>query len=350
MKVCPKCGKEFGDIDNYCIFDGAELRPKALVTVPKKHVDSLSKRLGALEKKITQSPPSAHDREINRIKTRMINLEQKVGSTESALKRSVKDVENKADRMSSLAALEPGQAKSLVDEIGRMQQTIHELNQSLEGFRSEMPRTEHILEEIEHRIAQTKGVALTQDKHETSELKRRIELMESRLQGAEQDMEEEIEKLKREGRSAEFSKFMTAVEDNRKRISELYPLKQEVESIKSNAASFDAQEMKNGVMAEIGKLESKLSETVAKKGEDIQRLEQEMARMRQAIDSIREVGEQVKGVDSKSMSRDLEILKTKSKWLEEQVEGLDLKPLHSRLKDLEHEMRKITVRSPLIVE
>jgi len=46
----------------------------------------------------------------------------------------------------------------------------------------------------------------------------------------------------------------------------------------------------------------------------------------------------------------LEILKTKTKWLEEQMEDLDIKPLHERIQEIETEMKRVSNSSPLTVE
>jgi len=348
MKICPKCGKEFGDIDNYCMFCGVKLKPKE--ESHQRQVSDMQKRLEALEFKIKSSPPSDHAKEIGRIKSKVVNLEQKMNSASSSFQGSLKEIDKKAERLGQLTSMDKEEAASLVNEINTMEKKIGELNDSISSLRLEIPQTEHILSEIEQRIAETKGVSFTQNQHQLEEMRRRLETMESRIQGSEQEMEEEIEKIRKESKSADLSRFMNVIESNRSKIEELEKMKADLDIIKKRSASFDAQEIKNTILDEFERINSKLVESVEKKKEEIQKIEQETAKMREGIESLKNLEDKVKGVDADNISRDLEILKTKTKWLEEQVEGLDIKPIHSRLKELEAELRKITVRSPLIVE
>ena len=72
--------------------------------------------------------------------------------------------------------------------------------------------------------------------------------------------------------------------------------------------------------------------------------------MKEGIVSLQGLEEKIKGVNTENISRDLEILKTKTKWLENQVEGLNIKPIHDRIVELESELKKVSGSSPIVME
>ena len=127
-------------------------------------------------------------------------------------------------------------------------------------------------------------------------------------------------------------------------------MKKEFGEMRKRSASFNAQEMKDNILTDFQKINNDLVESVEQKKSEIHRIEQETAKMREGIESLKTLEEKVKGVNGEGISRDLEILKTKTKWLEEQIEGFDIKPLHERLRELELDLKRVTTNSPMIVE
>jgi hypothetical protein len=238
----------------------------------------------------------------------------------------------------------------MVKDLGLLDRKIEDLKASINGLRSDMPRAEQILGDIEQRLIETRGTLFTRQQHELEEMGKKINMLETRMEETESDIEEGIERVRKEARSSEISRFLSVANDNRKRIAGLEQMKKEFEEVKKRSASFNAQKMKDTILTDFEKINNSLVESIEQKKNEIQRVEQETAQMREGIESLKGLEERVKGVNAEGISRDLEILKTKTKWLEQQIEGLDIKPLHERLRELEGDLRRVTGSSPLVME
>jgi uncharacterized phage infection (PIP) family protein YhgE len=159
-----------------------------------------------------------------------------------------------------------------------------------------------------------------------------------------------MQKMRKEFGESDVPKFLKEVDKNRKRIEGLEDMKIRFEDMEKRSASFDAQEVKDSIVTEFEKINTDLVESIEKKKSEIQRLEQETAQMREGILSLKNLEGKLKDMDSESITRDLEILKTKTKWLEDQIGEINIKPLHDRISELETDLKRITSNSPLIVE
>lgn len=347
MKRCTKCNKDYPDMDNYCISCGTKLVPmKPLVTSTESK--KIHRRMDALEKRVRAIP--SRPQYVHALRKRIDTFEKRMGETTSSLRSSLNDVDKKAERLGQIKFMPDQDSVSIVNELNDVDTKITDLNESIKALRTEMPRAEHILAEIEQRLIETKGALFAKQQHELDEMSNRISMIESRVEETERDIEERVNRMRKQSGMADVSKFLSVMNDNRRRIEGIEEMKREFESIKKRSASFNAQEIKDNIMKDFEKINNSLVESVEQKRTEIQRIEQETAKMREGIESLKELEKKVGGVDSEGISRDLEILKTKTKWLEEQLEGLDIKPLHDRLKELELDLNKITTNSPLVVE
>jgi len=371
MKTCQKCRKDYPDDDNFCPECGAKLRPKAEIrppvealqihnklkhlerkieTRPKTEFIHFNRRLGGLEKKVKSIPKPVPSRDFIMLKNKMANLEQRIGNETKQLKTTLKEVDKKAERMGKLKFIPKEDALSIVKEISDMEKKISDLNTSITRFREEMPRTEHILMEIEERLKETSGALFAKQQHQLEEMQRKINMIEARVEGTEKDIEEAVERMKKGGVEAEISRFLRDVNENKQKIAKLEEMKRDFEEMKKRSASFNAQEIKENILMDFEKINTNLVESIEKKKSEIQRLEQETAQMREGIESLKNLEGKIKGIDSETITRDLEILKTKTKWLEEQIEDLNIKPLHDRIQELETDLKRVTSSSPLVVE
>jgi len=346
MKTCIKCGKDYPDIDNFCISCGAKLQKKKLLehSPMDSHIHKRVERLEKTVKAIPHKPSYVHV-----LRKRMDNFEKQMGSTASTLRTSLEEIDKKADRLSQVKFMPKQDAMSIVRELTLLDKKITGLKESIKGLRSDMPKAEHILGDIEQKLVETRGTLFTRQQHELEEMARKIGMLETRMQENEKDIEEGIDKL-RKGGGADISRFLSTVNDNKNRIKEMEGMKQEFEEMKKRSASFNAQEIRENILTDFEKINTNLVETVEQKKSEIHRIEQETAQMREGIESLMKLEDKVKGVNAEGITRDLEILKTKTKWLEEQIEGLDIKPIHERICELETDLKRITSSSPMVLE
>jgi chromosome segregation ATPase len=347
MKRCKKCNKDYPDMDNYCISCGSRLVPlKPPITSTEGK--QIHRRMDTIEKRVKAIP--SRPQYVHALRKKMDTFEKRMIDTTSSLRSSLKEVDKKAERLGQVKFTPEQDAVSIARELNTTDAKITSLNDSINALRSDMPKAEHILAEIEQRLIETKGALFAKQQHELEEMAKRIGMIESRIEETERDIEESVGRMRRQSGAGDMSKFLSVVNDNKRRIEGVEAMRKEFESVKKRSASFNAQEIKDNIMKDFEKINSSLVESVEQKKTEIQRIEQETAKMREGIESLKELEKKVGGVNSEGISRDLEILKTKTKWLEEQLEGLDIKPLHDRLKELELDLNRITTNSPLVVE
>jgi len=212
----------------------------------------------------------------------MDTLEQKMGDVASTFKTSIKDVDKKAERMGKLKFIPKEDAVSIAGDLGALERKMQELNKAIAGLRSDMPRSEQILTDIEERLNQTSGALFTKQQYEVEELKKKVGAMESRVGGLESELEEEIERIRRQSGESEISRFLSELNESKKKITGLEEMKKEFETLKKRSASFNAHEMKENILSEFEKINSNLVESVEKKKNQIHQIEQETARLRRA--------------------------------------------------------------------
>lgn len=310
----------------------------------------LHTRLGSLEKKFKSLPKPVTHSDFHLLKNNVAKFENKMGSVTNQLRSSVSEIDKKADRAGTIKIMPKGEAVSLASDMGTIDARIKKLANEIALIRSEMPHTSHILAEVGERMKETSGAMITRQQHSMIEINRKLEMIESRVAGSEKDLEEEVEKMRKQSGESELPRFLNELADSKKRITKLEEMANEFDALKKRSESFNAQELKDSVFREFERINESLVQSIEKKKDDINRMETETVQMREGIESLRGLEDKIKGMDSEGISRDLEILKTKTKWLEEQIEGINISPLHDRIEELETDIRRIVGNSPLIVE
>ena len=81
-----------------------------------------------------------------------------------------------------------------------------------------------------------------------------------------------------------------------------------------------------------------------------ERMLSEIEDLKKGTENMEKLGGQFKSFDLGELRRDLEIIKTKQEWIENNIERIDIKPLMRKMEELEHRIRVIRVSTPIIVE
>jgi tetrahydromethanopterin S-methyltransferase subunit G len=72
--------------------------------------------------------------------------------------------------------------------------------------------------------------------------------------------------------------------------------------------------------------------------------------MSQRMNEIKSIEEELKTLNIKDITRDIEILKQKVQWIENNIEKINIKPLHERIQEIEHKINTVKISSPYVIE
>jgi hypothetical protein len=84
-----------------------------------------------------------------------------------------------------------------------------------------------------------------------------------------------------------------------------------------------------------------------------ERMDEFSAQMKQfdkSMEDLRKVDDDIRKLDIKEIRRELEILKTKGHWIEDNLEKLDVKPFMDKVQEVEHKIDRLRALSPFVIE
>jgi prefoldin subunit 5 len=76
----------------------------------------------------------------------------------------------------------------------------------------------------------------------------------------------------------------------------------------------------------------------------------QMTQFGKSMEDLRKVDDDIKKLDIKEIRRELEILKTKGHWIEDNLEKLDVKPFMDKMQEVEHKIDRLRATSPFVIE
>ncbi|MBN2102349.1 MAG: hypothetical protein JW716_05765 [Candidatus Aenigmarchaeota archaeon] len=140
----------------------------------------------------------------------------------------------------------------------------------------------------------------------------------------------------------------TLSDDNSGRImKEISNIKKDVDSrITENAV----KDFENEVYRELETMNKTIRDSVKNNTEYAKRVNIELSAIEEKMKNIERGHETIKGIDPGSLIREIEMLKGKQKWIEENIEHFDLEPLHEKIADFERRLNMLKINSPLIIE
>jgi len=303
MKTCPKCGSIYPDMDNFCMMCGLKLKSKKAEHTHKETA-RLHKRISSLEKKAVSVPKPPPYKHVRVLEHRLSKLENQVIP---ALPQLVTPLEKPSKRAMIMKRLKPVRSH---------------------------PVSKHKLGMIESKI---------------QDMDNSIYLLNTRLEGMEKDFEEDVERLRKEAKEKSTAMLSGNMDETNRTSELLEKLRTDFEAIKRRVP-LDGQDIKDDIAREFEKASDKMKDLIEKQRNGVQRVEHETAQLREKLETMKTPSGDAKELDTESIKRDLEILKTKTGWLEEQIENLNLKPMIDRINELETDLKKAMKSSPLVLE
>ncbi len=127
-------------------------------------------------------------------------------------------------------------------------------------------------------------------------------------------------------------------------------LRREIEMLRGELESSKVRKLEGEFQRNIGNLKSQLNKVIIDGKGLEERLGSEIEILKKETGDLGKTGEHVKGLNIEELRRDLEIIKTKQEWIENNIERIDMKPLLRKMEELEHKIRLIRTSSPIVLE
>lgn len=127
-------------------------------------------------------------------------------------------------------------------------------------------------------------------------------------------------------------------------------LRREIEMMRGELDSSRTRKLEEEFERRLGKLKSEIAEVAVEHQSKEEVFDSDIRGLKKAVKDMRPFGGQSGRIDVDELRRDLEIIKTKQEWIENNIERIDIKPLLRKIEELEHRIRVITVSSPIVLE
>jgi SMC interacting uncharacterized protein involved in chromosome segregation len=178
-------------------------------------------------------------------------------------------------------------------------------------------------------------------------------LMES-LHG--EEIDEKIEARMSELRSemgprteTDVAPLISGMREMRDRISRLESALSKVSQSARPAQDRD-DKLWSAMQTEIDKLSSEVKEDAAKSRDMIEDLHSQLSGIRDIIKEMRQIHEEIKSFDTKGASREMESMKQRLNWLEQNSGVQDIEKLKERIEEIEASLRGVRSGEPLVIE
>ncbi len=147
----------------------------------------------------------------------------------------------------------------------------------------------------------------------------------------------------------EVDKFAEEVLKNKEKIQELFSLQKRLSMLENRI--YEIESKRFGEMdKELKKLKEMIDETTKREREVNDKMAAELNLIKEDIKALKSLEENIKNIGLKEIRREVEILKEKAKWMEENIEKFDIQPLYKLIKDIENKVDLLKISSPMILE
>lgn len=127
-------------------------------------------------------------------------------------------------------------------------------------------------------------------------------------------------------------------------------LRREIDMVRGALESSKVKKLEEEFESRLGKLKSEIAEVSVERQSQDEVFDAEIKKLKRGMEGFGRLGEQAQGPKLGDILRDLEIIKTKQEWIENNIERIDIKPILRKMEELEHRIRVINVSSPIVLE
>lgn len=134
-------------------------------------------------------------------------------------------------------------------------------------------------------------------------------------------------------------------------LREIREMQIDIENLKKTILSTtNIRTLEHDFLREFQHLSKEVKESIEKSRHAVDRMEAEIKFLRGDMKRVMSLEEEMNRLNMKSMTRDIESLKEKSRWLETSFKGFDIDPLVEKISELEDKIKILKASQPLILE
>lgn len=147
----------------------------------------------------------------------------------------------------------------------------------------------------------------------------------------------------------EVSKIFSEVVKNREKIKSVEETVKRDVSSKPQTPTIDAKGIDSRISAKVDVITNQVKINLEKSRGDLDRVMGDIRSLKMDIDSLKKTHDSLGKMDVSGLRRDIESLKTKNKWLEQQISNIDIEPIYDMIKEVD---RKVSSggSGPVIIE
>jgi chromosome segregation ATPase len=149
---------------------------------------------------------------------------------------------------------------------------------------------------------------------------------------------------------SDIAPLIAGMRELRDRTNRLESGMNRLENLCRKTEGIDQEKLWSTVQSEIDKLSSELTEQASKDRDRIEDLQSQLSSMKDVFKELRHIHEALKGVDVGALARDIESIKQKLSWIEQNQKPAGIDGLVERLEDVEAQLKGARLGSPLIIE
>jgi len=174
------------------------------------------------------------------------------------------------------------------------------------------------------------------------------EEIEERVEAKFSELRSELEA--RASPDSDIAPLIAGLRETRERMARLESGMNRLENLCRKTEGIDQQKLLSAMQEEIDKLSAELKEQAAKDRDRIEDLQSQLSGMKDIFRELRHIHEALKAADVAAMARDIESIKQKLGWLEQNQAPAGVDELRDRIEDLEAQLRGARLGSPLVIE
>lgn len=134
-------------------------------------------------------------------------------------------------------------------------------------------------------------------------------------------------------------------------LTEIREMQMEIDTLKRSVLSHtNLQTLESDFYREFQRLSKEVKESLEKNRESVDRMEAEIKFLKEDMARIVSIEEEMNRLNMKGLTRDVEGLKEKSRWLETSFKGFDIDPIMEKITEIEDKIKILKASQPLILD
>ncbi len=148
----------------------------------------------------------------------------------------------------------------------------------------------------------------------------------------------------------EIEGMATDIKDLKQASESIEPLSKDVSALRDRLGKMDFEGLGKEIYSQFQRMNEEISQSTERNDDAVERLKVEMKTLTEKLGSVQKMEEQFEQQDVPGLKRDIEALKQRNQHLEQQLSGIEIKPLVDMLRDMESRITHIQNQSAFVIE